>query len=94
MRAAPGTERQLLFDAEPFAIDLRIAPATDSWSVAGQVLGPETAGEVGVTGPVEARAALSNLGEFTLPPLPAGRYTMTLRLGDLEVVIPELEIGL
>jgi hypothetical protein len=42
---------------------------------------------------VSLRAPLTDLGEFALSAVPAGRYALTLRQGDTEVVIPELQLG-
>jgi hypothetical protein len=37
-------------------------------------------------------ADLNDLREFTLPPVPTGSYTVRLRLGNVEVEIPQLEL--
>jgi hypothetical protein len=39
-----------------------------------------------------ARAALNELCEFTLPPVPEGSYKLLLRLPGAEVQIPELDL--
>ena len=79
VRAAAAAGRQLLFNAGDNELHLQIAPAGEGWQVKGQVLGPCAGGEV------ELRGA----GE----PLTAGVYTLALRLGEVELEIPELEIG-
>lgn len=92
-QAAPA--RQLLFSAGDFDVDLRLAPGGDGWTVSGQVLGPCAGGEVEAAaggGEAAARAALNDLCEFTLAPVPEGVYTLRLRVGEVEVEIPELSL--
>lgn len=91
LRSATAEERQIVFDADPFVIDLRLARSGGGWLVAGQVLGPETSGAVELTGPeVLVRSPLSDMCEFALPPVPAGSYTLTLRLDGSETVLADL----
>jgi len=90
-QAAPA--RQLLFSAGDFDVDLRLAPGGEGWTVSGQVLGPCGGGEVEVAaGGRHERAGLNDLCEFTLPPVPEGVYTLRLRVGEVEVEIPELSL--
>lgn len=87
--------RQLLFSAGDFDVDLRLAAGGEGWTVSGQVLGPCAGGEVVATaaeGEAAARAELNELCEFTLPPVPAGVYTLRLRVDEVEVEIPELSL--
>jgi hypothetical protein len=94
VRAAAATGRQLLFNAGDNELHLQIAQAGEGWQVTGQVLGACAGGEVELRGTGEPlRAALNEMCEFTLAPLAAGVYTLTLRLGEVEMEIPELEIG-
>lgn len=51
MRSLRSPIRHLLFAAQGRDIDLRIAPAADVFSLAGQVLGPDDAGMVLLAGP-------------------------------------------
>jgi anti-sigma factor RsiW len=91
--AAPA--RQLLFSAGDFDVDLRLAEGGEGWTVSGQVLGPCAGGEVEVAeagAEAAARATLNDLCEFTLPPVPAGVYTLRLRVDDFEIKIPELSL--
>lgn len=98
-RAAGGTTRQILYSTEGLDIDLRISPeadaATDRWQLSGQVLGPNAQGVVGLAddgGRAVAEAPLSELGEFRLPAVGAGPYTLTLRLGFVEIVLPTVRV--
>jgi hypothetical protein len=94
LRAGQAVARQLLFNAEGRGIDLRISGSGDSWSVAGQVLGPCQRGSALLRGAgIDVQADLNDLCEFVLPPVAAGTYTLTLRLGDTEVEVERLEVG-
>jgi hypothetical protein len=96
VRSGQTTSRQLLYSAEENDIDLRITPEQENWIVAGQVLGEDCVGGrielEGRSGELAA-ADLNDLCEFILPPVPAGSYTVVLRLGNVEVEIPQLEVG-
>jgi hypothetical protein len=95
VRSGQTTSRQLLYSAEENDIDLRITPEQENWIVAGQVLGEDCVGGrielEGRSGELTA-VHLNDLCEFTLPPVPAGSYTVRLRLGNVEVEIPQLEL--
>jgi anti-sigma factor RsiW len=94
LRAGRPALRQLLFDAGQYDVDLRIAPSGSAWAVSGQVLGPHTSGQIELRGPAEVmQAELSELSRFRFPPIPAGRYTLNLRLDTAEVEIADLEVG-
>lgn len=94
VRSGQAASRQLIYSAEQSDIDLRISSEDDRWIVAGQWLGDDCVGGrveiVGENGSAEAR--LNDLCEFTLPPMPAGSYTLRLRFRDAEVEISELEL--
>lgn len=89
-----ATARQLLFSAGDYDLDLRIAQSGEVWNVSGQVLGKECAGgliELESESAIK-RAELNEQCEFTLAALPAGSYQFRLKLSDLEVEIPKLEL--
>lgn len=101
MRSA-GTHapiRHLLFSAEGRDIDLRIsadpAATPDRWTIGGQVLGPDAAGQVTAerAGAESLRTVLDAMGEFSVVGLPAGRYVVTLRCSRTEIVLPPIEVG-
>lgn len=102
MRSAGGATRQMLFSAGGHDVDLRISPADESrgvantqWVLAGQVLGPEAGGMVIVAdgiGVEIASVALSELGEFRLPEVSPGDYTLTLKLGEITIVLPAVRV--
>jgi hypothetical protein len=91
--------RQVLYNADTYDLDLRIAPHDGgNWQISGQVLGPDD--EDIIVGTVELSSTTpptsvpcNDLGEFVLPPVPAGRYRLTVRLPDLAITIEALEVG-
>jgi anti-sigma factor RsiW len=94
VRSGQPAARQLLLKAEDCDLDVRITPAGTNWQVSGQVLGPDINGQVELQGEAGAILVdLNDLGEFSLPPTSPGVYSLILRLGDLEVELPPLEIG-
>ncbi len=94
VRSLPGASRQLLYSAEEIDLDLRITVQNDECILAGQVMGEGcTKGHVEISG-VEGRseATLNEECEFTLPPIPLGNYSLTIRMLDRQIEIPELEL--
>jgi anti-sigma factor RsiW len=95
LRGGTRSERQLLFAAESFDIDVRITRAGEVWTVAGQVLGPEQGGQVvlkGASGSLQG--ALTELSEFKLSPVLPDIYTLLVQLPSVEVEITGLEVGM
>jgi hypothetical protein len=94
LRSLQAWPRALMLQAGDRELDLQIAPQGEQWLVSGQVLGPEAPGRVLLSGPSDLVAtALNELGEFVLPLVAGGRYTLTVTQGDVEIVVPNLEVG-
>jgi hypothetical protein len=102
MRSLPSDVRHLVYVATGCDVDLRIAPSAGRFEVAGQILGTDEAGTLEVVRAVDNPAAepsaalvadLDELGEFRLGSLSPGTYTLTFRMGDGEIVLPLIEIG-
>lgn len=94
MRSGPIAERQLVFSAEGFNLDLRITPAGSLWMVSGQVLASGRGGQVELRSPSGTlQAELSDASEFVLPPVPPGDYMLILRLADIEVEVVGVKVG-
>jgi hypothetical protein len=100
LRASATAERQLIFHAASYSIDLRVRPVEGRWVVAGQLLGGDDPGAMPpgaraeILGPADAASAeMDALSEFELPPIRPGHYSLTLLLGELILVIPALELG-
>ncbi|HEV2914262.1 MAG TPA: hypothetical protein VGX92_13375 [Pyrinomonadaceae bacterium] len=93
LRSGQPQARQFLYSAGENDLDLRLTPSGDAWIVSGQVLGQCAGGEVKLEGEAgRAAVQLNELCEFTLPPVPMGRYTLQLHLNDVEVEVPELDL--
>lgn len=98
MRSLRSPTRHLLYSAEGRDIDLRITPADEAFAVSGQILGPDETGRVelaalgagasaGHSGQVDA------MGGFHIDAVPAGRYMLTLHLGERPIVVQALDVG-
>lgn len=96
IRSLHTASRQLLYSAEDTDLDLRIVVQNEECVVAGQVIRDGCAGGIvqisGTAG--SAEASLNDLCEFTLPAVPLGNYLLRLRMQDIEIEIPELELTL
>jgi hypothetical protein len=94
MRSVHTASRQMLYSAEETDLDLRIAVQNDECVVSGQVIRDDCAGGVveisGATG--SSAATLNELCEFTLSAVPVGNYSLMVRMLDVEIEIPELEL--
>ena len=96
VRSGEAAARQLVYSAGESDLDLRIEQQErDRWTIAGQILGEQCAGgEIKLTGKNESASALLNdQCEFTLPAVPAGNYELVLRLADVEIEVPRIEVG-
>ena len=94
MRSIHTTSRQLLYEAQQTDLDLRITIQNEECVVAGQIMREGCAeGLVEISGATgSAEASLNELCEFTLPAIPVGQYSLRVRMLDLEIEIPELEL--
>jgi hypothetical protein len=94
VRGAAG--RQWLFRAGACEIDLRVsASAHDQrWTMAGQLFGAPGAQRIALGGAgFQAHVALEATREFVFAGLPAGRYSLTVEGGEVDVVVPDVDIG-
>ena len=94
VRSLPAASRQLLYSAEETDLDLRITVQNGECILSGQVIGEGCAeGHVEISGVAgRSQATLNEVCEFTLPPIPVGNYSLTVRMLDREIEIPELEL--
>jgi hypothetical protein len=94
VRTLPTASRQMLYSAEESDLELRITVQNDECILAGQVIGEGWAGGhveiLGVAG--RSEATLNDVCEFKLPPIPVGNYSLTVRMLDRQIEIPELEL--
>jgi hypothetical protein len=83
----------MLYSADDTDLDLRVTRLNDEYVLAGQVIGAGCAGSVEISGAAgRSEAALNDVCEFTLPPVPAGKYSLVVRMQDLQIEIPELDL--
>jgi hypothetical protein len=94
VRSGQKGARQLLFNAGAYDLDLRLTQSGETWNVSGQILGQECAsGQIELEGEAtRAHAVLNEQCEFKMASLPSGSYRLRLRLANLEVEIPQLEL--
>ncbi|HEU4796885.1 MAG TPA: hypothetical protein VFT02_14715 [Pyrinomonadaceae bacterium] len=94
LRSIRTASRQLLYSAQDTDLDLRITIQNEQCILTGQIIR-----EVCVEGLVEiigetgsAAATLNELCEFALPPIPTGNYALKVRMPDVEIEIPDLDL--
>jgi hypothetical protein len=94
IRSLRSTSRQLLYSAQETDLDLRITVQNDECIVAGQVIRDGcVSGSVEISGDAGSAAAnLNEVCEFTLPAIPLGNYSLRVKLPDVQIEIPELEL--
>ena len=94
IRSLRSTSRQLLYSAQETDLDLRITVQNDECVVAGQVIRDGCAGgRVEISGDAgSAAASLNEVCEFTLPAIPLGNYSLRVKMPDVQIEIPELEL--
>ena len=94
LRAGQGAPRSLAYSAADWDLDLQLTPQAGRWQLQGQLLGPELAGSVTLSGGgASLTAPINGLGEFRLPPVEAGRYSLLLQLDTRQIVVEALELG-
>lgn len=94
VRSLRSVSRQLLYSAQETDVDLRITVQNDECIVAGQVIRADcVGGQVEIAGDAgSATASLNEVCEFTLPAIPLGNYSLKVKMPDVQIEIPELEL--
>lgn len=97
IRSLSTGARQLLFTAEGRDIDLRIAghppDSALKFSVAGQIFGPDVAGQAELRAPSYlAKRAWNDLSEFRFEDVPPGACTLVLSSADWQIELPVFEL--
>ena len=95
LRSQTTAGRQLIYSTETADIDVRVSAENEEWQIAGQVLGADCAsGDVDLEGDsFSASAKLNDLCEFSFGSVPAGAYKISVRLPDVLIETPRLELG-
>lgn len=83
--------RQMLFSAGENSIDLRITKTEKGFDLRGQILGEGFQNCAITLGKFETAA--NELSEFSFSEIPAGVFDLTVRTGETEIVIEDLEIN-
>jgi hypothetical protein len=90
-------ERQLLFVAGAFDIDLRLRAHAGGWAASGQVLGPAEGGRLEFApasgGPPTRSVAIDELGAFEIGSLAAGEWHVWLDAAGVRVELPPLSLA-
>ena len=94
MRSIRTPSRQLLYSAQETDLDLRISVQNEECFVTGQIIREGClGGHVEISGDTgSASATLNELCEFTLPPIPVGYYSLKVKMPDVVIEIPELDL--
>jgi hypothetical protein len=94
VRSLRSTSRQLLYTAQETDLDLRVTVQNDECIVAGQVIRDDCVGGlVEISGDAgSAAVSLNEICEFTLPAIPLGNYSLRVKMPDVQIEIPELEL--
>ena len=94
IRSVRSTSRQLLYSAQETDLDLRVTVTHDECIIAGQVIRADcVSGQVEISGNAgSVTANLNEVCEFTLPAIPLGNYALKIKLPDVQIEIPELEL--
>lgn len=94
IRSLRSASRQLLYSAQETDLDLRVTVQNDECIVAGQVIRADCVnGLVEISGDAgSATASLNEVCEFTLPAIPLGNYALKIKMPDVQIEIPELEL--
>ncbi len=87
-----GQARQILFESENNAVDLRVKASGTISEIRGQILGENFEnGEIEITNDSVALGAhISETSNFTFSKVPNGKYSVTIRARDKEIYIEEL----
>jgi hypothetical protein len=93
-RSGHTGSRQLIYSADAADIDLHVEDHEDRWIISGQVLGISCDdGTVEIDGPgISLSGSFSAACEFKFPAVPSGDYQLRVRLSDVEVEVPRLEL--
>jgi hypothetical protein len=90
-RSASSAIRQMLFQTNDEAIDLRVSKTATGFSLRGQILGENFATATIKLGDFETTA--NDSAEFGFDQIPSGEYSLTIQTVEKEVIIEHLSIS-
>lgn len=82
--------KQMLFEAGEDSIDLRISEGEKGFNIKGQILGEGFENATVKLGSFETNA--NDLSEFSFDEIPGGKYDLTLKTNEKEILIEEIEL--
>lgn len=94
-RSAGGSQaRQMLFETEENAVDLRLTRIANGFAVRGQIMGDGFDGGTirFKSGKHEAAAEIDEMSGFYFREIPAGEYSVTVKNSDAEISIDGLHL--
>ncbi|MEO8042658.1 MAG: carboxypeptidase-like regulatory domain-containing protein [Acidobacteriota bacterium] len=93
--ASASAARQMLYRANDHAIDIRIEKAKKGFTVRGQILGADFANAATrlFDDSHSFEATATETSEFQFDNVPAGRYELTIRGGDVEITLKAIGIS-
>jgi len=95
LRSSGDGEQQMIFTANEYDIDLRVATGAAGWVISGQLLGAAVNhGTATLSAAADSQTvALDERLAFAFPPVAAGRYALALRFDQVELVVESITIG-
>jgi anti-sigma factor RsiW len=94
VRAGAANARQTVFEAGEFTVEVRTEPRGHAFVVSGQVLGTSDGGDALLADAQQPQVtSLNEVCEFEFAPVRPGRYTLSLRLRDVDVDVPDLVLA-
>jgi hypothetical protein len=94
VRAGGVQARQTVFEAGEFTVEVRTESRGAAFVVSGQVLGTSEGGDAVLSSPEQPQVTtLNEVCEFEFAPVRPGRYTLSLRLRDVDVDVPDLVLA-
>lgn len=90
-RSTSSAIRQMLFQADETAIDLRVSKTPHGFLLKGQILGVGFANSMVKLGGFETKA--NDLAEFSFDQIPVGEYSLTVQTLEKEIVIEHLNLS-
>jgi hypothetical protein len=93
--ASASAVRQLLYQADGNAVDVRIEKAKKGFTIRGQILGDGFANAaIGLNGEDRSFVASANdTSEFRFDSVPAGQYELTIRTETLEITLKAIDVS-
>lgn len=90
-RSTSSAIRQMLFQADDAAIDLRISNTPNGFLLKGQILGAGFENSTIKLG--DFKTTTNELAEFGFNQIPSGEYSLTIQTNEKEVVIENLNLS-